>query len=202
MPVTSALRYRIDWLTDYDGVKMTSQNRGRLWPIVRPLGDCEWRAVMMMTPAGDNSWLVYQISLVVLPAETSGASRRNGRMNENFAYSVSLIRKRIFTYRKILRHWTCGFTSHPKEGVLRIFIALKNPSPRPDLNPRPLSLVASTLTTTPSRRPRCRIIKLSCSITPCRLQVGEEVGSSSFLSFAPAGDRSPVVKSVVRQYTD
>jgi hypothetical protein len=29
-----------------------------------------------------------------------------------------------FTCRKILRHGTSGFTSHPKEGVL-IFIALK-----------------------------------------------------------------------------
>jgi hypothetical protein len=27
------------------------------------------------------------------------------------------------------------FTSHPKEGVLRIFIVLKNPSPRPGFNP-------------------------------------------------------------------
>jgi hypothetical protein len=46
-----------------------------------------------------------------------------------------------------------SFTSHPKKGVLRIFIALKNPSPRPDLNPRPLGPVESTLTTTPPRRP-------------------------------------------------
>jgi hypothetical protein len=29
-----------------------------------------------------------------------------------------------FTYHKILRHGTSGVTSHPKEGVLRIFIAL------------------------------------------------------------------------------
>jgi hypothetical protein len=44
------------------------------------------------------------------------------------------------------------FTSHPKEGVLRIFIALKNPSPRPGLNPRSLGPVASTLATTPPIR--------------------------------------------------
>jgi hypothetical protein len=37
--------------------------------------------------------------------------------------------------------------------VLRIFIAFKNPSPRPGLNPRPLVPVASTLTTTPPRWP-------------------------------------------------
>jgi hypothetical protein len=44
------------------------------------------------------------------------------------------------------------FTSHPKEGVLRIFIAFKNPSLWPDSNPQPLGPVASTLTTTPPRR--------------------------------------------------
>jgi hypothetical protein len=33
---------------------------------------------------------------------------------------------------------TFGFTSCPKEGVLRIFIALKNRSPRPGLNPQTL----------------------------------------------------------------
>jgi hypothetical protein len=43
-----------------------------------------WRAmVMMMMPAGDNSWLVHQNSLAVIPAETSGVSW-SGR--ENFAY--------------------------------------------------------------------------------------------------------------------
>jgi hypothetical protein len=56
--------------------------------------------------------------------------------------------KGSFTCRKILRHGTSGLTSRPKEGVLRIFIALKNPSPRPSLNPRLLGPVANTLTTT------------------------------------------------------
>jgi hypothetical protein len=42
-------------------------------------------AIVVMMPAGDNSLLVYQSSLTILPAETSGASRRNGR-SENFAY--------------------------------------------------------------------------------------------------------------------
>jgi hypothetical protein len=54
--------------------------------------------------------------------------------------------------RKIFRHGTSSFTSHPKEGVLRIFIALKNPSFWPVSNPQHLGLVASTLTTTPPRR--------------------------------------------------
>jgi hypothetical protein len=56
-----------------------------------------------------------------------------------------------FTCCNILLHGTSGFTSHPKEGVLRIFIALKNTSRRPRLNPRPLDPVASILTTTPPR---------------------------------------------------
>jgi hypothetical protein len=86
-------------LIDYDGVRLTSQNSGHRWPIVHPLGECEWRAVMMMMmmmPAGYNSWLVYQSSLAVLPAETSGANRRNWWRNENFVYSVPLLRQRIF----------------------------------------------------------------------------------------------------------
>jgi hypothetical protein len=39
-----------------------------------------------------------------------------------------------------------------KEGVLQIFIALKNPSPWPGSNPQPLGPAANTLTTTPPRR--------------------------------------------------
>jgi hypothetical protein len=60
--------------------------------------------------------------------------------------------------RKILWHGTSSFTSRPKEGVLRIFIALKNPSPRPGLNPRPLGPVTSTLTTTPPRRLKTSVL--------------------------------------------
>jgi hypothetical protein len=45
-----------------------------------------------------------------------------------------------------------GFTSIPKEGVQRTFIALKNPSYRPGLYPRNLGPVANTRTITPPRR--------------------------------------------------
>jgi hypothetical protein len=96
-----------------------------------PPGECEWRAVvvmmmmmMMVMRAGDNSWLVHQSSLAILPAETSGAIRRNGRRSENFAYQYLKYVKGPLICRKILRHGTSGFTSHPKEVVLRIFIAL------------------------------------------------------------------------------
>jgi hypothetical protein len=103
---------------------------------------------MVMMPAGDTSWLVHQISKAVLPAETTGASRRNGRRSENFAYQYLKYLKGSLTCRNILQRGNSGFTSHPKKGELWIFIALKKPSPLPALNPRPLGPVASTLTTT------------------------------------------------------
>jgi hypothetical protein len=111
----------------------------------------------VVMPAGDNSILVRQSSLAVLPAETSGASRRNGRRSEDFSYQYLKYHEGFLTCCKILRHGTSGFTFHAKEGVLRIFIALKSPSPRSGLNPRSLGPVASTLTTTPPRRrPKCK----------------------------------------------
>jgi hypothetical protein len=50
---------------------------------------------------------------------------------------------------QILRRRADKFTCHPKDGVLRIFIALTNPSFQPDLNPRTLGPVASMLAITP-----------------------------------------------------
>jgi len=44
-----------------------------------------------------------------------------------------------------LRHGTAGFTSPPKEGVLRIFFALKIRKLRPGLNPQTWVLKASML---------------------------------------------------------
>jgi hypothetical protein len=59
-------------------------------------------------------------------------------------------------------------TSHPKEDVLRIFIALKNLSPpRPGLNPRLLGPVESILTiTTPRRRHNPEDYKLLQKLVP------------------------------------
>jgi hypothetical protein len=42
--------------------------------------------------------------------------------------------KGLLTCRKILLNGASSFTSHPKEGLLRMFIALKNPSPPLGLN--------------------------------------------------------------------
>jgi hypothetical protein len=54
-----------------------------------------------------------------------------GEGYENLAYPFPWDVRTSLTCRKILRHGTSGFSSYPKEGVLRIFIALKNPSPWP-----------------------------------------------------------------------
>jgi hypothetical protein len=48
-----------------------------------------------------------------------------GEGHENLVYPSPWDFKSSFTYRETLRHETSGFTSHPKEGVLRIFIILK-----------------------------------------------------------------------------
>jgi hypothetical protein len=145
----------IDWLIDWlimMGWDYISELRP---PTAHPSADMwAWRAmVAMIMPPGYNSFLAYQSSLAVLPEETSGESRRNGRRSDNSAYQYYLkYLKGSLTCRKILRHGISGFTSSPKEGVLRIFIALKNPSPQSSLNPLPLGPVVSTLTTTPPRR--------------------------------------------------
>jgi hypothetical protein len=126
--------------------------------------------MMILTEA--NSQLVYQSPLVATntvrrscqqrylwqPPVLSGGpairytSRARGRVgggSENLVYPPPWDFKTSFTCRKFVRHRTSGFTSHPKEVVLRISITLKNPSPWPRSNPQPLGPVASTLTTTP-----------------------------------------------------
>jgi hypothetical protein len=47
-----------------------------------------------------------------------------GEGNENLVYPSPWDFKTSLACRKVLRHGTSGFTSHPKEGVLLIFIAL------------------------------------------------------------------------------
>jgi hypothetical protein len=136
----------------YDGVRVCLRTAFTNGPILHRSGD--------MQPS--RAWLVHQSSLAVLPAETSGTSRRNGRRRENFAYQCLKYLTGSLTCRKILRNGTSGFTFHAMEGVLRIFIALKNPSPRPGLNTPPLGPVASTLTTTPLRR-----LQSSCTSKRC-----------------------------------
>jgi hypothetical protein len=86
-----------------------------------------------------NSWFVRQSSLVIGYYQRSNlvASRRIRRNEWDLALRNNFIRacKWFFTYRKILRHGTSGFIFPPKEGVLRIFIVLKNSLPQPGFNP-------------------------------------------------------------------
>jgi hypothetical protein len=91
------MRYHNILLVDYDGVRLCLRTAATNGPIVHPQSDMlTWRVmVMVMMPVGDNSWLVHQSSLAVLPAETSGASRKNGREWE-FCLSVSEIPQGIF----------------------------------------------------------------------------------------------------------
>jgi hypothetical protein len=63
--------------------------------------------------------------------DVCGARGKVGEENENLVYPSPWGFNGSLTCSKILRHGTSGFTSHPMEGVLRIFIALKNPSPLP-----------------------------------------------------------------------
>jgi hypothetical protein len=114
--------HRFHWLIDYDGVRLRLRTAATIGLFIYPPGDMwAWRAmVMVMMMVGDNSRLVHQTCLATLPAETSGAIRRNGRRSENFAYQYLKYLKGSLICRKILRHGTSGFTSHSKEGVLPV----------------------------------------------------------------------------------
>jgi hypothetical protein len=57
---TSHIQY--SWLIDCDGVRLCLRTAATNGPIVHPSGDMwSWRAIvmMMMMPAGDNSWLIW-----------------------------------------------------------------------------------------------------------------------------------------------
>jgi hypothetical protein len=144
--VNNELERKQDSLIDHvDGVKRL-RTATTSEPIVLSPGDMSacsaMMVVMMILDTPDSStralWQSYQ-------QRHLGASRSNRRRSENFAYQYLRDVNGSLTCRKILRHGNSRFTSHPKEGVLQIFIALKNSSPWPGLNPRPLDPVTSTL---------------------------------------------------------
>ena len=56
-----------------------------------------------------------------------------------------------------LRHWTDGFTSPPKEGLLRIFFALKNPTVSAGFEPANLGTKGQQAT---SRPPKPQFVSL------------------------------------------
>jgi hypothetical protein len=65
-------------------------------------------------------------------------------------YFYSIHARKVFLHAVNLRHGTDGFTSPPKEVVLRIFITLKNPSTSVGIEPANLGST-SPLTTSPPR---------------------------------------------------
>jgi hypothetical protein len=68
-----------------------------------------------------------------------------GILSSNFAEMMTSTPFRDLLHAVNLRHGTDGFTSPPKEGVLRIFSPLKIQRLRPGLNPRTWVLNTSTL---------------------------------------------------------
>jgi hypothetical protein len=107
---------------------------------------------MMLTE--ENNWFVQQSSQIILPAEPSGSkeAKRTKRMITLALWGSHLhTLKEFLTYSKILWHEGDGFPSLSTEGVQLIFIALKNPSPRPGMIPGTLGLISGTLTITPLR---------------------------------------------------
>jgi hypothetical protein len=102
-------------------------------------------SVTMMSTEG-NSWFLRQSFPEIVPADSSGSKREEwAKWRKIWPYKVLFSYLQVISaYRKILRHGAIVFTSPPKEGVLRIFIGLKNLSPRPALNPQTLGPIANT----------------------------------------------------------
>jgi hypothetical protein len=78
--------------------------------------------------------------------------------------STLLIPINFFTCCKILRHGAYGFTSPPKEGMLRISVTLKNPLTWLGFNLPTLGPIASTLTIIPVRQPISETYKISATL--------------------------------------
>jgi hypothetical protein len=83
----------------------------------------------LLSPAFRRSHLLRQVPSRPTMRETSSSGRWNSlwaRNFRNFVYSSRLPRSsRDLLHAANLRHGTDGFTSPPKEGVLRIFSPLK-----------------------------------------------------------------------------
>jgi hypothetical protein len=137
-----------DWLIAYDGMRLTSQNCGHHWHIVHP---------SRVNVSGVPWWWWWWCGLGINPdlytrVLWQSYQQRHletvGGMDEGMS---------IFDTSTDLLHAVKSYYMGPpaslaKDGVLCTFIALKNPSSRPGLNPRYLGPVASTLTTKPPRR--------------------------------------------------
>jgi hypothetical protein len=127
-----------------DGGEIMSLNCGNQRPYCsspRWNMNMENHSVMMMSTEG-NSWFLRQSFLAIVPADSSGSKREEwAKWRKIWPYKVLFSYLQVISaYRKTLRHGAFGL----KEGVLRIFIGLKNLSPRPGLNPQTLGPIANT----------------------------------------------------------
>jgi hypothetical protein len=93
-------------------------------PLSEVTGSCAF------VPVGD--WTTSRatvLSILMCPPEPSG--RQSGDLGEKWRQfglrNISIHARKILLHAVNLRHRTDGFTSPPKEVVLRIFITLKNP---------------------------------------------------------------------------
>jgi hypothetical protein len=95
-------------------------------------------------------------SILMWPPESSG--RQSGDLGEKWPLWISLTSitgsihaRKVLLHAVNLRLGADGFTSPPKEVVLRIFITLKNPLTSVGIEPANLGSSGSTLTTSPPR---------------------------------------------------
>jgi hypothetical protein len=138
-----------------DGVRLCLWTAATSGPIVHHLGDIwAWRTVVEWYRRR-NAWF-RPPEICGSPSSSHLAANKEELCegSEEFdlaKYLLCSYFEVIFIFLKMLRHGADGFTSPPKEGALRIFIA-KIHWHRPGLNPRTLGLLASTLTTTPPRK--------------------------------------------------
>jgi hypothetical protein len=81
-----------------------------------------------MMSTGEKSRFVHQSALWQSYQQSHLVANREDVGEEDYGFclqNISFILAISFTCRKILRHGASGFASPQKEGVLRIFIALK-----------------------------------------------------------------------------
>jgi hypothetical protein len=99
-----------------------------------------------------HSRFFHQISLSITSRHLVAKQEETWReMSVNFGHKYLFHTVGILTCRKILQHRIACFTSPLKEDMLRIFIALKNPSFSAGLELQTLGLMANMITTRPPR---------------------------------------------------
>jgi hypothetical protein len=111
-----------------DRVRLSFWTAATNGPVFHPPGDiCECNNHGVMISIGEISWFVHQSSLAILPAEISSIKAGETGWRKWLALPSIFVHtsKRCLTCRKTLRRVANGFTSPPKEGVLRIIIALR-----------------------------------------------------------------------------